>query len=187
MHHHSRLFNSQILPVLIAPLLIGLAACAPAASKPSTSSVPAELQPPTGNTPFLKVAAQGVQIYVCTAKADATGFEWVFKAPEANLFNSSNQKVGTHYAGPTWEGLDGSKVVGEVKIRLNPSDASAIPWLLLSAKSTAGTGTFAQTTFIQRLETGAGKAPVGGCDAGKLAVESRVPYTANYVFFSASK
>lgn len=50
--------------------------------------------------------------------------------------------IGKHYAGPTWEGKDGSKVVGEVNARDNGPDPNAIPWPLLSAKSKSGTGAY---------------------------------------------
>jgi hypothetical protein len=68
----------------------------------------------------LSVVAQasGVQIYDCSAsKADPSKFEWVFRAPEADLFDGTGKKIGKHYAGPTWESNDGSKVIGEVKAR----------------------------------------------------------------------
>ena len=56
---------------------------------------------PQGAPMLLEVAADGVQIYACEAKGQ--GFEWVFKAPEANLFSAQNLQVGTHFAGPTWK------------------------------------------------------------------------------------
>ena len=39
---------------------------------------------------------------------------WNFKGPEADLINAEGQKVGTHFAGPSWKNNDGSLVVGEV-------------------------------------------------------------------------
>lgn len=76
-----------------------------------------------------------MQLNECKAsKDDPMEFEWVFKAPEAELFNSAGKRIGRHYSGPTWEANDGSKVIGEVKARDNGPDPNAIPWLLLSAK-----------------------------------------------------
>lgn len=69
-----------------------------------------------------------------------SGFEWVFKAPEANLFDAKGLQVGTHFAGPSWKAGDGSVVVGEVASRADAPDTGAIPWLLLRAKSKEGTG-----------------------------------------------
>jgi len=128
--------------------------------------------------------AQGVQIYECRAKKDdPTQYEWVFVAPEADLFNAQGKKIGRHYAGPTWESTDGSRVVGEVKVHVPSKDEGAVPWLLLSAKKHAGNGVFSQVTSIQRLATAGGKAPTGGCSQSNVGKELRVPYTADYYFY----
>jgi hypothetical protein len=118
--------------------------------------------------------AKGVQIYECR---DA---KWVFVAPEADLFDRSGRKIGRHYAGPTWEAADGSKVVGAVKERADA--AGAIPWLILSTKSAGPDGAFSKVTSIQRLSTSGGVAPSGACAEPGATV--RVPYTADYYFLS---
>ena len=120
-----------------------------------------------------------------TSKTDPTKFEWVFKAPEADLFDGDGKKIGKHYAGPTWESNDGSKVIGEVVAKNNGPDADAIPWLLLSAKSASGKGVFGRILSIQRLSTVGGKAPAQGCDRAQSGKEARVPYKARYTFFAA--
>jgi hypothetical protein len=158
-----------------------------AASQVGTAPVvPENLRPPAGQVLSLEAQATGVQIYECNAnKTDPTRFEWVFKAPEADLFDNAGRKIGKHYAGPTWESNDESKVQGEVKARDDGPDANAIPWLLLSAKSPSGKGVFGQTQSIQRVRTVGGKAPAQSCSqeqAGKLA---RVPYKATYYFYAA--
>jgi Protein of unknown function (DUF3455) len=146
--------------------------------------VPDKLKPPATQTLTLETRARGVQIYECRASKDnPTRFEWVFIAPEAELFDSSGKKIGKHYAGPTWESNDGSKVVGEVKARDDGPDANAIPWLLLSAKSAAGTGQLSRTASIQRVQTVGGKAPADGCSQAQAGKEARVPYEARYYFY----
>jgi Protein of unknown function (DUF3455) len=148
--------------------------------------VPENLKAPADQTLSLVTQATGVQIYACNAgKSDPTKFEWIFKSPEADLLNSAGAKIGKHYAGPTWEANDESKVVGEVKARDDGPDASAIPWLLLKAKSTSGKGVFGHTQSIQRIKTVGGKAPAAGCDQAKVGSEVRVPYTATYYFYNA--
>ena len=57
-----------------------------------------------GQAVYLNVPATGVQIYTC-GKNDAGAFAWIFKAPEAQLFDTQKKQIGKHYAGPTWEGL----------------------------------------------------------------------------------
>jgi hypothetical protein len=149
-----------------------------------TPGIPETLTVPATQVLSLETHASGVQIYVCkVTKDDPMRFEWVFKAPEAELFDRSGKSIGRHYAGPTWESNDGSKVVGEVKAKDNGPDPNAIPWLLLNAKSTSGNGVFSQTQSIQRVHTAGGKAPSEGCNQAQVGKETRVPYTANYYFY----
>jgi hypothetical protein len=165
-----------------AALFAGFAAAQ--AGKPPV--VPENLKAPAGQVLSLEAQATGVQIYVCSAsKADPAKFEWAFKAPEADLFDGAGKKIGKHYAGPTWESNDASRVAGEVKARDDGPDANAIPWLLLSAKSTSGNGVFGRTQSIQRVRTTGGKAPAQGCSRDQAGKEARVPYTATYYFYAS--
>ncbi|HTG02321.1 MAG TPA: DUF3455 domain-containing protein, partial [Nitrospirota bacterium] len=133
----------------------------------------------------LEAQGVGVQIYTCEAvKDNPTRYEWIFKAPDAELFDNAGNKIGRHYAGPTWEALDGSRVIGEVRAKDNGPDPDAIPWLLLSAKSTSGSGAFSRTQSVQRLYTVGGKAPAEGCNGQEQAgKEARVAYKAKYYFY----
>jgi hypothetical protein len=99
--------------------------------------------------------------------------------------DASGQPLGRHFAGPTWESRDGSSVVGELKSRDPGPSATAIPWLLLSAKATKGSGVFSATTSVQRVQTVGGVAPADGCDASNASMVARVPYTADYYFYRA--
>lgn len=150
------------------------------------SGVPETLKVPATQVLSLETQAIGVQIYECKAsKDDSMRFDWVFKAPEAELFDSAGKRIGRHYTGPTWEADDGSRVVGEVSARDDGPDPNAIPWLLLTAKSTSGNGVFGQTQSIQRMHTTGGKAPAEGCNQAQVGKETRVPYTAKYYFYIA--
>ena len=150
--------------------------------------VPPELRPPAGEVPFLEAHASGVQIYECALKSgQASTYEWTFRAPEAALSDRSGHSLGKHYAGPTWQSDDGSSVVGEVKARDPGPSATAIPWLLLSAKSTAGAGVLSATKSIQRVQTVGGVAPSEACNASNATQVARVPYTATYYFYRAAQ
>lgn len=146
-----------------------------AAGCASTVPVPDALKPGANESLALIVPARGVQIYECRAG------NWVFVAPDAELFDRAGKKIGSHYAGPHWEAADGSKVVGAVKQRADAPAAGDIPWLLLGAKSVGGEGAFSKVTSIQRVATVGGIAPAAGCTAPGVA---RVPYSADYYFFS---
>ncbi|MGD0586873.1 MAG: DUF3455 domain-containing protein, partial [Oryzomonas sp.] len=101
-------------PLVPAPTANPVPSVTPAT--PAASAVPEALKPPAGQRLSLETVGIGVQIYECKpAKDDPKRYEWVFKAPEAELFDSAGKRIGRHYAGPTWEANDGSKVVGEIK------------------------------------------------------------------------
>jgi Protein of unknown function (DUF3455) len=146
-------------------------------------AAPAALRVPEGQQLVQTTHATGVQIYVCQpTKSDPGRLEWAFKAPEAELAGRGGRNLGKHYAGPTWEGNDGSKVVGNPVAKESP-DPNSIPWLLLTAKSTGGKGVFSEVHSIQRLHTVGGTAPPGGCGPTQLNQELRVSYSADYLFY----
>lgn len=176
-----------------AALLAGAAACAasagarPEASPSSACSgaMPSALAAPAGNELAFELLADGVQIYSCASPsgAAAAGPAWTFQAPEATLVDGRGQRAGTHGAGPTWEALDGSSVVG-AKVEGATPDPAAIPWLLLRAASHGGSpGRMADVTFVQRLQTSGGVAPSEGCNAATVGAVARVPYRAVYCFY----
>jgi hypothetical protein len=169
---------------LAALALLLLALVAPVGADPGNDNrVPdlgdcENLQVPAGNKVAFHAYAEGVQVYRWT------GTTWAFVAPEALLFagDEDDDPVGIHYAGPTWESVSGSFVVGAVLKRCTP-DPDAIPWLLLKAVDSEGPGIFDGVTFIQRVNTVGGLAPT---DPGDFPGEVvRVPYTAEYFFYRA--
>ncbi len=152
----------------------------------SKSTVPANLIPSKNEKLAFSLAAQGTQIYECLSKkGNTTKFEWKFKAPEAELFSRAEKKAGKHYHGPTWESIDGSKVIGEVTAKSKSPNSTAIPWLLLKAKQNQGRGIFNKVTSIQRVDTIAGIAPTIGCNQGNTGKIAKVGYSATYHFYVA--
>ena len=155
-------------------LIVGLAGAVTAKGRHShakgepalAKEVPSDLTPPASAVLLFELGARGDQIYTCAAKPeDPAAFVWTFKAPQAELFNDRGEVVGSHFAGPTWQGQDGSSVKGAVVARVDAPSKNAIPWLLLEAKSHDGDGAFSTITHIQRLDTKGGVAPSKGCDA----------------------
>lgn len=165
---------------MLAATAFLLTAAGDASAKDGTIEVPVALNPNKLSI-FRVVSATGVQVYACTRNpAGATG--WVLKGPDAQLFDPQSKPVGKHYAGPTWEDLDGGKVVGAVKTSMPAPVDKAIPWLLLDTKSREGSGAFTEAQAIVRMETTGGTAPNDGCDQARAGRELRIPYTAIYVF-----
>ncbi len=140
----------------------------------------------------------GVQIYTCTpsggaggaagsgADAGAISYSWVLKGPDAKLYDASGAQVGTHGIGPEWTSSDGSVVNGTKVEQVSAPSATppAIPWLLLRASSTSGTGVFTNVTYVQRLNTTGGVAPATGCGASTSGTDTSVAYTADYYFYT---
>jgi hypothetical protein len=141
-------------------------------------NIPAKLVPPQEGQLVGKYAAKGVQVYVCSVKGDAN--EWGFKAPEAELIDAQGRLFAKHYAGPSWEAPDGSKIVGKILASEPAPKTGAIPWLLLSAVS-SGSGVLTGARFVQRVNTSGGVGPTGACPTA--GTERRVEYTADYIFY----
>ncbi len=178
----------MIHPLRLAPLAAAalLGACAATGPKPTppTVAIPGSLDAPGKQALVRTLWADGVQVYECRKAADASFPEWMFVAPEAKLMDANGTLVGTHYAGPTWEATDGSKVVGVVKAKADAINPHAIPWLLLETHSTGGPGVFARITAIQRVATVGGVAPETGCGTATIGKQERVHYTAQYAQYA---
>jgi hypothetical protein len=147
------------------------------------STVPESLRPAANESLVLKASATGTQNYECRA-GDGGAPAWTLLGPDAQLTDDAGKTIGRHYAGPTWEATDGSKVVAEVKAKAPAPDGRSVPWLLLKTKSTAGTGVFSRVTSIQRIETVGGLAPETGCDAQHAGARQASPYRAVYSFYA---
>ena len=172
---------------IVSSLSLLVAACSSVQTPTAGVNVPDQLKPRSNESLALIVPAQGVQIYECRAeKGQAGAYEWAFVAPEAVLFDTSGTKIGRHYAGPHWESADGSKIVGTVKGRANAPQADAVPWLLLETRSVGAQGSFGKITSIQRVNTVGGVAPRAGCSQAAVGTPARIPYTADYYFFTAN-
>jgi len=131
---------------------------------PAAVAVPTNL--PGGNTRVATYYAVGVQKYKARIKAgsDPVLYEWAFVAPQADLYDITNAKLGTHGAGPFWEISPADSIFAQQfsPARTAPSsDPESIDWLLLMPKvGTTATGIFADVDYIQRIATKGGKAPL---------------------------
>ena len=167
--------------IAAAAALSVTAAAQAAQAGPPAPVVPGPIQVPAGIKVFL--VGHGVQIYSC--QATPGGFGWGFVAPRANLYNDHGKLIITHFGGPTWQAKDGSRAVGHLVDSVTV-DATAIPWLLLSASTTPGPDgdRLVATTYIQRIATTGGLAPPAvDCNAATAGTVAEVPYTADYYFW----
>ena len=172
--------NRLLLAGIVAAMAaLSLVAQVALAGPPSPTGVPDQVKVGDGNKVFLVGHGVGVQIYTCN------GAVWSSAVPRANLYGDNGKLIITHFAGPTWQAKDGSKAVGTVVDKVTV-DRTAIPWVLLSAKTTPGPDgdRLVDTTFIQRINTAGGHTPpAADCNAATAGKVVEVPYTADYVFW----
>jgi hypothetical protein len=181
----------RMLALLFTSTLLGaqpLPRSAQGGEQPERGPVPLrppdKLKPPKGNELLLKVEADGVQIYVSKRTADGK-LVWSLKGPLADL-RQGPKRAGYHYAGPSWEAADGSKVIrdqAEDVVSVPAPNAKAdIPWLRIRVKPEGKSGgTFGQVRYVLRVETQGGiprqHAPI------RAGTEVGIRYKADYYFF----
>src|SRR5213593_2573304 len=140
------------------------------------AEVPAAIAAP-GESAVATWHAEGAQVYECKAASDGK-LAWAFREPIATLL-LDGKTVGRHYAGPNWEHIDSSAVVGKAVGNASGATANDIPWLKLTVTSGRGTGILSGVTTVQRINTAGGKLE-GDCD--KAGSYRNAPYSADYVF-----
>jgi hypothetical protein len=157
-------------------LSAGLLAATTMFAGPSAAQVPAAIAAP-GESAVATLHAEGAQVYECKAGADGK-LAWAFREPIATLL-ADGKTVGRHYAGPNWEHMDGSAVVGKAVGNTPGKSAADIPWLKLEVTAHRGSGTLTGVTTVQRINTQGG-VHSGACD--KAGAFHSAPYAADYVF-----
>ena len=162
------------IAVAIFSLLVSLTTASTQTPLPDAVAAP-------GETTVLTLHAEGAQVYECKAGSDGKP-AWAFREPVATLL-IDGKTVGRHYAGPNWEHIDGSAVVGKVVGNTPGATPNDIPWLKLTVTSGRGTGILSGVTTVQRINTAGGKLE-GACD--KPGSYRNAPYSADYVFLRKS-
>jgi len=187
------------------------------AQKITPPATPVDITPPAGTSAFLMGSAVGTQGYVCLPTSTGASWTVNSSRPQATLFVKVfglDVQVMTHFlspdtnpnenapaplpfGSPTWQSSFDSSVVWAKPLKSIPagSDSScshtgAIPCLLLqsigSQRGPSGS-LLTKTSYIQRLNTTGGTAPVDGCSSSSdVGKQKLVPYTADYYFFRDS-
>jgi hypothetical protein len=172
--------------MLVPVLLVSACAMTPSVMLPArvdNKALPEAVRVPGGEMQKMWTVGVGEITYECREKAAMAGqYEWAFVAPMAALRDARGRAVGTYYGGPTWEAGDGSKVTGK-QVAVAPGAAGSIPLQLVKAEPAMGMGAMQGTTFIQRLNTQGGVAPMAACSAGNRGARQQVAYQADYVFY----
>ena len=171
---------------LITAAVAVLSACAGTPTmmmKVDNATLPEAVRVPAGQKVLMTTTGVGELTYECREKKDMAGqHEWAFVGPVATLYGAERKAVGRYYAGPTWEATDGSKVTGK-QVAVALSSPGNIPLQLVKAEPAMGNGAMTGVSYIQRLNTKGGVAPVSACDAASKGQRQQVAYEADYVFY----
>lgn len=133
--------------------------------------------------------AEGAQIYQCkpdvgtTSPTQIRALTWQFREPIATLM-VDGKSIGRHYAGPSWDHIDGSGVKGKVIASAPGATPKDIPWVRIDAVDHHGDGILSGITTVERINTRGGVAP-GSCQSAGHYLS--VPYAADYVFLRKSE
>jgi uncharacterized protein DUF3455 len=195
MRSRTSLFMSLVIGIVA--LTIAPEAAAPVIVPPP---VPSNLVPLDGSTAFFIGHARGTQNYVCLPSGGA--FSWTLFGPQATLIDDNGDQQITHFLSanpfengalrPTWQHSRDTSIAWALAIRTSTDPAfvvpGAIPWLLLQVVGAQFGPAFGHkltdTTYIQRVNTAGGVAPVDGCSvATDVGRKIFVPYAADYVFY----
>ena len=162
--------------------------------------VPATLQVPAGNKPFLVGHATGTQNYICLPSG--SGVAWTLVGPQATLFNDDDRQVITHFLSPnpdegglaraTWQDSRDTSAVWARAIASSSDpdfvEPGAIPWLLLQVvgkeEGPDDGDRLTRTTYLHRVNTAGGPAPSTGCaQLSDVGARAFAPYLADYIFY----
>ena len=154
----------------LAVTLLALQGAAARAQVPATIAAPDTAAVATFH-------AEGAQLYECKKGSDGT-LAWSFREPIATLM-LDGRTVGRHFAGPTWEHVDGSAVTAKAVGHAPAATANDVDWLRLDVVANRGSGVLTAVATVQRINTSGG-ALHGACD--KAGSFRSVPYSADYVF-----
>ena len=111
-------------------------------------------------------------------------YSWQLDGPDAVLTDIGGRVRGRHGFGPSWQALDGSRIVGTVLQSIPSPRPDSVPWLILSVRKHVGQGQLQGVAFVLRLDTEGGQPPLADCGPG--AKTMKVPYRAAYVFVPAA-
>ena len=163
-----------------------------------TPPVPTDLEVPATEEPFLLGRGVGTQNYICQPAASLGRVAWTLFTPQATLFSDDAEQLTTHFFSlnpdepgivrVTWEDSRDTSTIWARLLKAATVNPDAIAWLKLEVvgKRVGPTGgdTLFGTTFVQRLNTQGGLAPLTDCDNPQdIGRKAFIPYTADYFFY----
>ncbi len=173
----------RLMSLALASTLIGCTTTPPPGSLSPPLSVFSDIKVPDTHQAVLRLKGQGVQVFRCERLGADAGYGWIFRLPEADLFDEAGKVVGRHGANFSFTHQDGSSLVSTVAGHEKAPRPEDLRWLLLSAKS-QGKGVFSGVTHVQRVNT-LGGMPPPSCGPNQQNQLLRVAFSADFVFYKA--
>jgi Protein of unknown function (DUF3455) len=156
-------------PTIFGRFAISIALVASVGPPPTAAS--------SGETVVATFHAEGAQIYQCHSTSDGNR-TWQPREEIATLLHDG-KTVGRHYAGPSWEHIDGSVLQAREVQTLAAPTSKDLPWIEYQVTLRLGFGTLSGVTSIRRINT-AGGVTQGRCSAADTFLS--MPYRADYEF-----
>ncbi|MGE0803190.1 MAG: DUF3455 domain-containing protein [Lautropia sp.] len=176
---------------LVAMAVIGTLSACGSMSPSSMSSaamsqvaLPEAVRVPTGQKVAMETVGVGEITYECREKQGAMGqYEWFFVGPDAMLMDRNGKQVGRYFGPPaTWQSSDMSAVTA-TQVAVAPAGTGNIPLQLVKANPATGNGAMTGVSYIQRLATKGGVAPMSTCAADARGKREIVKYQADYILW----
>jgi hypothetical protein len=161
--------------------------------------VPTDLEVPATEEAFLLGRGVGTQNYICQPSASLGRVAWTLFTPQATLFSDDAEQLTTHFFSvnpdevginvrATWEDSKDTSTIWARALAAATVNPDAIAWVKLDVVGRrlgpTGGDTLFGATFVQRLNTVGGLAPVTGCDDPQdIGRKAFSPYTADYFFY----
>ncbi|MBS2009633.1 MAG: DUF3455 domain-containing protein [Cyanobacteria bacterium SZAS TMP-1] len=108
---------------------------------------------------------------------------WTLVAQEATLTDDKRRKIGRYFDEAIWKFDDGAIVVGKMPPRIDDKGIGKTYWLIFDVTKASG-DSVKDVRYVKSVETTSGLAPTEGYKENKIGDEQRVPYRAEYSFYT---
>ncbi|MBU6454371.1 MAG: DUF3455 domain-containing protein [Cyanobacteria bacterium REEB67] len=132
---------------------------------------------------LFKTTATGVKIYRYRQGQKSQKPSWSLVTQEATVLDAKGKKIGRYFDGATWKFDDGAIVVGKMPPQSDEKGIERPYWLIFDVTEAIGPRV-KDVRYVKSIETTSGLVPAEGYKDDKIGDEQRVPYRAEYWFYT---
>jgi hypothetical protein len=148
-----------------------------------SSTIPSRISLRANKKLLFKTMAIGVKIYRYCQGEKSQRPSWTLVTQEATVLDAKGKKIGRHFDGATWKFDDGAIVVGKMPPKSDEKGIGKPYWLIFDVTEAIG-ARVKDVRYVKSIETTSGLPPVEGYKDDKIGDEQRVPYRAEYWFYT---